>query len=457
MAEPEMDFLKMGQEQLDLESSQILLGVALQFGATLDLDRLLPVVVRCMAELVNAERAVCALYDERGRVQRAVGHNIQWDGPDTPLPVSQGVVTEVLQKRKPVVLSDAVTDAVFRSRESIRALALRLIIGVPIEIHDKVAGILYVDSRAQGFPEIDRKTVLLTALGRLVGTAIENAQLFEEQRFRNRLLAEMAHEFRAPLAVIASNTWLLNQRASRGAVDPAEATRATAAINASSKRMLRMMDGTLELCRIDAAVEQPAPERVDLVALVQAHVTDLDVVAGRRNNVLHVKVAENLPPTETFPDRLGVVLDNLLFNALKHAYNDSVITVEVRARGDAGPEEARTRLVDDTAYLFRNVTPLKPAPESRFLEVSVHNPGDPIAEELLPRVFLAYVRGERRSEYSTGLGLSIVDQCIRHLGGLAWVESSAAEGTRFYFTVPCRIASALVQPAEAMTNAKSSR
>ena len=52
---------------------------------------------------------------------------------------------------------------------------------------------------------------LMVALGRLVGTAVENAQLYEEERYRAVLLGRLVHDFRIPLMVIQSNAQMLEQ------------------------------------------------------------------------------------------------------------------------------------------------------------------------------------------------------------------------------------------------------
>jgi hypothetical protein len=59
----------------------------------------------------------------------------------------------------------------------------------------------------------------------------------------------------------------------------------------------------------------------------------------------------------------------------------------------------------------------------------------------MARLFTDYTRsGERTGGVrSTGLGLSIVDQCVRHLGGSVWVESSQAQGTWFTFSLPTEV------------------
>ena len=71
------------------DPGKLLLEIALQFGATIDLDRLLPLVLARITELFSAERALFALFDPKGAIYEAVVHNLIWDGLPAPLPISE--------------------------------------------------------------------------------------------------------------------------------------------------------------------------------------------------------------------------------------------------------------------------------------------------------------------------------------------------------------------------------
>ncbi len=416
---------------------QILLDVALQFGATLDLERLLPLVLERVTGLLHADHACFALCDHKGRVQRAVLHNLEWDGPGHPLPVSHSLISEVLTNGKPVVVADAANNEAFQARESVRLLGLRFMMGVPIPAHgDRIIGVLYVDSKASKVKDLNEETRLLEALGRFVGTAVENARLFEEQRYRTRLLAHLVHDFRTPLSVILANAELL----ARAGSDEDEAVEMAQDIAASAQRMTKMVDNTLELSRMESGRRNAEPVALDLGEAIPNHVRGLDIVAGPLELSFEVALDPGLPAAQTVPDRLWIVLDNLLFNALKHAKPGTAIRVAATLRPDAGPSEAVTRPAEGVDIMAR-LQPVIPVTTAPFLEVSVHNVGHPIAEDVLDRIFEAYVRGEdsARGHRSTGLGMSIVAQCARHLGGAVWVRSSPEAGTRFCFTLPTAV------------------
>lgn len=423
-------------EALAPEHGRVLLDVALLFGATLDLETLLPLVLARATELLHADRALFALTDARGNIQRAVLHNLEWAGPGHPLPVSQSLIKEVLTEGRPVVVADAQTNQNFQRNQSVMLFQLRFMMGVPVAAMGRTLGVIYVDSRASQVKDLQQETALLVAMSRLVGTAVENARLFADQRYRTRLLAALVHDLRAPLSVILANAELLTAMGE----DAEECAEMVGDIAASAKRMRRMVDNTLELSRIDEGASPGPPTRLDVSTAIREHVRGLEVLARPLELVFDLDLPAVLPPVCTVPDRLWIILDNLLFNALRHAPGKSAIRVVATLRADVGPLEAQLR-PEDEVDMFARAQPLVPLPAHPFVEVAVQNQGPPIPAHLLPYLFEAYTRSAEGLPglRSNGLGLSIVQQCVRHLGGCVWVESSEADGTRFAFTLPTEV------------------
>ncbi len=416
-----------GHEAVAGES--ILLEVALQFGSTLDLDLLVPLVLERIVTLLRAERAFFAILDDRQEIEHAVTHNLSWAGPPHPLPASMGAVAQVIERRQPVT-----TALGPNATESVRLYGLNFVVAVPVMVRQRLVGVLYVDSKVSGRQDIESLRETLLAIASLAGVAVENARLFDEQRFRRRLLARMVHDFRNPLTSV---------RACGEALQPEEADEFRQMGNdlvECSDRIVRMIDSTLALSRIEEGGTVPtlAPVRVDEV--VQAHARALALVARGMGLSIAVTVEANLPTALTILDRVEVAIDNVLFNALKYGARGSVVMVSVASRADAGPEDGRGRQRTESRFMFDHVHTFAAAPGERFLEVSVHNLGRPIPDHVRHRLFSPYVRGDeaRGAHTSTGLGLSIVAECVRSLGGRVWLAGSDDTGTRFCFTVPLR-------------------
>ena len=427
----------MEQKESAKSASDALLEVALQFGSTLSLERLLPLVLDRVTAVLDAERALFAILDVDGEVERAVVHNLEWEGPGHPLPVSQGLIEKVVKTNDTVFVADAQADSSFSSRRSIQALAVRFMVGVPVHFEGRIGGVLCVDSKSAAASAASEELELLTALARLVGTALENARLFEEQQFRMNLLSQMAHDFRVPLSVVTMNTRLLAQLLEDGNEEVQEAISDAAA---SSCRMSRMVENTLELARVESSTDPVEITAVDLSVELPRHVNQLRAMTEPQGLRLQPSVEAHLPKAWTVLDWVWIVLDNLVFNAIKHATHQSTVEIRLALREDRGPVAALERPFEDAISLFRRKRGVSPPLGCDFLEITVHNRGPAISKDLLPRLFTPFSLYERSAKNvrNTGLGLAIVDQCVRHLGGVVWVESTVTEGTSFTFTLPAQ-------------------
>lgn len=120
----------------------------------------------------------------------------------------------------------------------------------------------------------------------------------------------------------------------------------------------------------------------------------------------------NLPDVRGDADQLRVVLDNLINNALKYSPPHSPIILTA--------ERCQELTEKDNGYLL----------------VSVTNFGSYIPPDEQDRIFTKFYRGEANQQPGQGLGLPLSRRLIELHGGQLEVESSIADGTTFWFTVP---------------------
>jgi len=423
----------------DSPNGDVLLDIALQFGGTLDLGRLIQVVLERFAELVGAEHAVFCLCGPDGEIERALVHNKEWSGDLDDLPISNGLVDRVVTSGNITSVRDLCVDETMGAFESVKDLGIRLFVGVPIIAEERVVGVLYGAS-----PEMrpkqaaDPDSPLLEAVSRLVATAVQNARLFEEQAVRARLLAEMAHDLRTPIALTMMNAHFLG-----GGTHERELVKQTAEdISVGALQMKRIIDTTLEFSRLDAGAGLQDVLEVDIALLLREKVKPFHLMATRLSLKLTVDIGDGVSLVETLPDRVRVVLDNILSNALKHASSDTTVTLSARLQQADTPGSQWALASRQPSYLFRNFVPLVAAGNTSWVHVAVHNVGQAIRAELRDELFDEYRSGSPgRKEVgaSTGLGLSIVAMCVDRLGGRVWVDSSVDEGTVVGFSLPTKI------------------
>jgi signal transduction histidine kinase/HAMP domain-containing protein len=252
----------------------------------------------------------------------------------------------------------------------------------PAQVHvapdeDHAYGVVGIPSQ----PETDWALVVIDDL-----TEQERRELAERE-----FVSNAAHELRTPLTTIIGAVEVLQAGAKE---DPVERDRFLAHIERESGRLARLARAMLTLARAHAGQEPPRVEAVEVGPLLR------EVAAALRPHEgvsVEVEVPDGLA-VEANRDLLEQALRNLGENAAKHTARGSVV-LRALARG-----------------------------EGVILEVEDSGPG--ISAEVQRHVYDRFYRGERDAE-GFGLGLAIVRETVRTLGGRIELDSSPGEGTVF--------------------------
>lgn len=228
--------------------------------------------------------------------------------------------------------------------------------------------------------------------------AAEKEMLWEMGRLKNQFYADMSHEMKTPLTVMAANAQFVAQNIQAGAVDE-ETVEDLTAISAEAKRLGQMVTSLVELNRMQDSVNGRGLLHLD--ALLRDTARMYQSLFARKGNRLQVAVEPELSLVEGDADQLTQVLINLLSNANRHTKEGEV---SIKAEPDGGG-----------------------------IRVSVTDTGEGIGPELLPHVFERFWRGD---EGGTGLGLPICRTIIEAHGGEMGIESEKGRGTRVWFSLP---------------------
>lgn len=214
----------------------------------------------------------------------------------------------------------------------------------------------------------------------------------------------VAHDLRTPLSSILLRSELVLS-GKRGLV-PARVQVDVERIDASARSLLAMLNDFLELARIQSSPFALEREELELGALVEGVVKDLQPLADAAGLTYRFRPG-GPAPVHGDPRRLAQVVSNLLGNALKFTAPGGSVDVSLEAGQGA-------------------------------VEVSVRDTGRGIAAEALPRIFDRYVRASQRGDAAvgSGLGLMIVRDAVRAHGGAVGVESEPGRGSRFWFRLP---------------------
>ena len=213
---------------------------------------------------------------------------------------------------------------------------------------------------------------------------------------RRDFVANVSHEMKTPLTVVRGFAETLAED------DPPADTRRQFAqsIAAHTRRMQRLVDDLLDLSRIESGGWVPAPQRVDLAAVVGDDISTARAAADRKGLRLEVSVGPDAESLFADATALRQVVGNLVENALRHTAHGAVT--------------------------------LRTSRDGNGVSVSVSDTGCGIAPEHLPRIFERFYRvdpARSREEGGTGLGLSIVKHLVDAHGGRLRTESAVGVGT----------------------------
>ncbi|MBQ9838391.1 MAG: HAMP domain-containing histidine kinase [Oscillospiraceae bacterium] len=223
-------------------------------------------------------------------------------------------------------------------------------------------------------------------------------QAWDQQR---QFVSDASHELKTPLTVIMSNAELLQEEPERSEA----AGRYAQNIKAMSHQMKDLVEGMLELSRVDNGQVKKTFQSVNLSELVNQSLLEFEPVMFEQGLTLQSNIAPEVHLAGN--DRyLKQAVDILLDNAAKYS-DPGVVDVCLFKRG-------------------------------RSCMLTVANPGKPIPEDQREKIFQRFYRADqaRIRDGSYGLGLSIAKSIVQEHGGDIWVASNPT-GNCFCIQLPC--------------------
>ena len=222
-----------------------------------------------------------------------------------------------------------------------------------------------------------------------------SAQLRALMDGQRRLLHDVSHELRSPLARLQAAIGLAHQQ-------PDRLQASLERIERESVRMDRLVGELLTLSRLEAATTLPATEPVDLVEMVDQIADDARFEAGA---VVEVDAPEPVT-VRGAPDLLWSAVENIVRNAVKH--------------GAGGPVNVCLH------------------PDGDLVHIEVLDKGPGIAPEHLGDVFEPFFRSNptRNNVDGHGLGLAIAKRVVETHGGRISAANRAEGGLRVTITLP---------------------
>jgi signal transduction histidine kinase len=209
-------------------------------------------------------------------------------------------------------------------------------------------------------------------------------------------------------------------------------------INTSGRSLLTMINDILDMAKIEAGRVDVQPTVFNIASIVSAQTDMAKPLVDRKNISLTLEIEPNLPPMKQEETRLQQILNNLLSNAIKFTPEGGCITVSVR-RLAAVPTPA-----PNVPPPIAGAAMIQP-PKRDMLELKVTDTGVGISEADQLIIFDKFRQGTsamsegdtmKREHSGSGLGLSIVREICKMLGGEISVTSQLGVGSTFMVSLP---------------------
>jgi signal transduction histidine kinase len=382
-------------------------------GSSLELDEAFGAFIRELRGLVPFERTAIVLVEGDTAITMATaGHGAnEVFPPGHSDPIGGSLLERVLDGK--IVVRRDLTERDSPSDEPLLALGLRSELVTPLLLGARTIGMLSLSrDRPDAFSEDEIELVSL--LGRLVATAVQNIRAYEAERRRVEELARLSelradfvslvsHELRSPMAAVIGAARTLQDRWRMLTAEQRESF--LALIGDETSRLAELVGDVLDTSRIEAGTFSYRFEQVDLRRVVDEAI-EAAVLAQQEVPVI-ASVRGTLPAIRGDHARLRQVLGNLIENAVKYSPEGG----EVRVSAGAANGEVR---------------------------IAVRDVGPGIPRDQQGRIFEKFGRAdvEGGSKPGTGLGLFIARSIAEAHGGSLEVSSGADRGSTFTLTLP---------------------
>lgn len=218
-------------------------------------------------------------------------------------------------------------------------------------------------------------------------------------RAKSVFLSNMSHEIRTPLNALSGFSSLLTEEG----LDDETRRQCNEVIQQNSELLLKLINDVIDLSSLEFGKLQFCIAQHDAVSICKNVIDTVNKVKQTQAELTFTTELEEMP-IETDDSRLQQVLINLLINATKFTPQGSIVL-------------KLEKETDDTV-LF-----------------TVTDTGCGIPKDKQANIFQRFEKLNENVQGS-GLGLSICQLIIEHIGGQIWIDSEYTEGSRFCFTHP---------------------
>jgi PAS domain S-box-containing protein len=402
-----LEELSAAREKLkkSVEELNAILKITTSAFKTLELDKLLHYILSTLTEVMKADAAVILLHEgDVERVYTGIGVEERVRMHEA-IPLGHWFAGTIAATKKPLYVEDARFDPLIYS-ETLKKAGVRSMLGVPLVNNDNILGVIHVDwISIHPFNKMEQD--ILRASAERCAMAITNSRLYERtvdlKRQTELYIDIMGHDINNLNQIALTNLEFIIRR---GQLTEQQMEALKDCINAveGSSSIIRNVRKIQKITE-----EKPAILIEDINDLIVSCIREAPKPEGR-------KVTINYKPrTGLFVCGTALIKEvfcNIINNAIKHSIKDVDIDITVR----------ETKLDG-----------------KMFYDIIVADNGPGIADDMKPRIFNRFRRGEDMV-HGRGLGLFIVHSLVERANGNVTVEDRIpgdhTKGARFIVSLP---------------------
>ena len=429
----ESQFARTQQEaNRSLDDLILLKAIGETTSSTEDLQKLLDRVVDLIQDALDVEIVSLMLVDEENvlTIRSACGlpddmrHKVM-------IAPGEGVSGHVLLYGEAVLIDDLSTDGRFPPRDGVVRYRTGSLLSVPIQYQQRIVGVLNVNNKRnrEAFTGIDQE--LLQTIAHQAALAIENMKLVGHLQGKNaeleqaheslmrlhqdrtRFVCNLSHELKTPLtSVLGFSDLLLNYF---DQIETPKLREYIASIYSEGKHLEHLLTGMLRLFSLDSGSENWDWQVASLPEALSRVLENHDVRIQEMNLNLHVDFPEDLLPVWADQDKLELLFDALVDNAVK--FN--------RQGGRLSVTAGNLTLHGEPAVY-----------------VQISNQGKTVPRENAEDIFQEYSQlGELDAGKPSGIGVGLATcrAILRQMKGDIFLEPNDEEGTSIGLLLPTRM------------------
>ena len=270
-----------------------------------------------------------------------------------------------------------------------------------------MVGTYFISSRFTEQPEMTALIVIgvsifIFVLSHAVTDGFD--KLAQANKMKTEFVSVASHQLRTPLSGMR---WSLNL-IKEGKCSQVENATFINLIQENTDRMIRLVNDLLDVSRIEMGKNTFIPRQTNIYVLFQKIVDNSFLYAQANNITLQLEAPDTLPNVYTDPDKISLVIQNLVDNAIKYTKGKGEVKIVL-------------------------------AEEKKFVKITIQDTGVGIPKNQQKHIFQKFFRSDnimKHQTIGTGLGLFIAKAVVKQSGGQIWFESEEGKGTTFYFTLP---------------------